>query len=360
MRVVSAVILGLLLWAPLHAGAPTCRITVDVDGGIEERDARLHDRLALILPAPIGGDVPRTRLMGGEIRGRVRTPEGLPIEGAIVEFTGYAGGASTGGMLTAADGSYRLRVSPGTWDYYPTVFLEPHVRVDAGRVSQVRDLELVHTRAVRMKVTVRDETGAVVPSASVHYAARRDATSLYGTVATGHDGTAAAGPVPPGVVRLHARARTGATGALAGVLRVSAGYEPLDDVTMVLSAGATVRGRVEFDGRPGVLHGPSGLRVVDSLAGHGSGWQSGDPRGAVNQDGSFELDALVDGQCLTLVGLPAGWYVAALDLFGDDYRKRPLRLAPGEVVSGLVIRVAAGNSITVDRGACTPGRLEPP
>jgi hypothetical protein len=99
--------------------------------------------------------------------------------------------------------------------------------------------------------------------------------------------------------------------------------------------------------------------VLDSAAIR-FGWRSEVPRGVVGQDGRFELDALVDGQCLTLVGIPAGWHLAAIDLAGEDYLKHPLRLAPGEMVSGLVMRVLAGDALTDDRGSCTPGRADPP
>jgi hypothetical protein len=198
----------------------------------------------------------------GEIRGRVRSPEGLAVVDAVVEATGV--GVTTDRTVTASDGSYRLRVPPGTysvsarkgsavpppasprlvprqWDYYPPASLAPQIRVAAGRVVRAPDLELVHTRAVRVTVTVRDESGAVVPSASVSYVARRRATSVAGHFATEADGTLAVGPFSPGEVSMHARAREGTPAALAGVLRVSVGEEPLDDVTMVLSAGASLR-----------------------------------------------------------------------------------------------------------------------
>jgi hypothetical protein len=62
------------------------------------------------------------------------------------------------------------------------------------------------------------------------------------------------------------------------------------------------------------------------------------------------VEGLLDGACLTLWGISDGWRLASIDLLGDDYVNRPIPLAPGQVVTGVLMHVVPDLTGSADRG----------
>lgn len=359
----------------VRASAPGLTIGPYSSAGIDAIDGDVA--VGLRLWQPTVGEASATPAAApsplGEIRGRVRTPDGRPVSGATIEAIGYR--VHGGRAVTARDGSYRLRVPPDTynvtahkgepfgprttpktvppvWDYYPASFLTPPVHVVPEHIATAADLELIQTRAVRVTATVHDETGRVPAPVTVQYFSDRHSGERMADAG----GKVEVGLLLPGVVVIRARAM-GATSTLAGVTRVEVEDQPLDDVNLILSAGAKISGRVEFDERSRPLHNRSGLRVQEYAAGRTPfGFLATSRRGTVNADGYFELDGLMDGDCLMLDGIAQGWHLASIDLFGEQYLQQPFQLAAGQAVSGLVMRVVPDGVDAGDRGVCTVGR----
>ena len=247
---------------------------------------------------------------------------------------------------------------PPVWDFYLRVSPKGAVSVAAGAAVRAEDLALVRARAARVTITVRDQNGRVAPSTVVRYAwtPRRAGSATIAFQGGGGIPDAAGavqiGPLQPGTIAIQARALE-ASPAQVGAIRVALDGEPRDDLSLTLSPAATISGRVEFEGRATPLNGPDGLRVVDGVDGQTFGVIATSRRGVVDADGTFILDGLFDGACLTLWGIPDGWHLDSIDLLGRNYLNRPIPLASGQTVTGVVLRVVPDLGGSGDRsGRC--------
>ncbi len=123
-----------------------------------------------------------------------------------------------------------------------------------------------------------------------------------------------------------------------GSLPVSVSGEDLAGVVILTSKGATVSGRLSFEGgtKPADL---AGFRITSSgidsdstgMLGMGGG------AGTVKGDGTFELRGLTGTRLIRAVGLPPGWMLKSVLVNGADVTDSGVEFKPGEAVAGLEV-----------------------
>jgi len=132
------------------------------------------------------------------------------------------------------------------------------------------------------------------------------------------------------------------------------------DVTglrIVTGRGATVRGRVVFEGQSPKTGGATPLRVMTQSADPGRPiinlGGSALSNGMVADDGAFEL-AGMSGHVFFRVATPPGWTVKAVSLEGEEITDMPFDLTGKETVTGL--RVVLTDKLTDISGAVKDSR----
>jgi hypothetical protein len=114
----------------------------------------------------------------------------------------------------------------------------------------------------------------------------------------------------------------------------------IDNLTVVTTPGATVSGRVAYEGQsapkptlqvtaapPSGGAAPIGLLISARALGSGR----------VNNDGTFELRGLAGPQMIRLQAIPPGWALKSITVDGVDITDAPHDFRPGSTVTGMVI-----------------------
>jgi hypothetical protein len=140
--------------------------------------------------------------------------------------------------------------------------------------------------------------------------------------------------VPPGNYQLRARGSVDARQVpLFGSFAVTVlPGRDVDGITVPLTPGAVIRGRLEWSGRSATLEKSppvAGLRVRAPFA---DGTSFGDTlSGTVAPDGSFNLRGVMSGpHFLTVEGLPAPWSIIGVRVHGRDMLLQPLNVHESE------------------------------
>jgi hypothetical protein len=131
---------------------------------------------------------------------------------------------------------------------------------------------------------------------------------------------------------------------------ISVSTEALSGITIVTTPGASVRGRVVFEGtsqRPASFQ----LRALQADAGLASRWPYGYARLAA--DGSFQLSGVI-GRVL-FASESDGWIVKSVIVEGDEKVDDPIDTAGRDVIAGVTVTVTAragsvGGRVIDDRG----------
>ena len=265
------------------------------------------------------------------------------------------GAAATGASPTASAprSGYASTYYPGT----PNAAEAQKITLASGQEASGADFPLVPVRLARISGFVVGSEGRPVEGAAVSLVAgSRDFNPLLGSSArTNKDGSFTLNSVAPGEYSLQARsiqvitstqgdnmmvfrAATLAGGGDAefGSTPVSVGGEDISNVMLVTSKGATVTGRVTFDGpRPAALNA---LRI-SSVAVDSEGPQIGGGLGSVKEDGTFELKGLAGTRLIRAANTPPGWSVKSVKLNGNDITDTGAEFKPGDTVSGLEIEL---------------------
>jgi hypothetical protein len=373
------------------AGLPRCACTIAVDkaGYVATRypDAtptfRGSHQTILIVDGATTRDVVVRLYRGGSMAGRVVDAFGEPVESARVqvlkiESDGHAtprGGASTDDL-----GDFRVaRLVPGRYllfvehrnqaddpnpsqpvpTFYPGVAdltQAQTIAVDRGQAVTGLDLSLLAGTAAWVSGTVLAEDGTPATGPGVFMTARRIGTSGMDLgvvqVELPGDGTFRA-KLPPGDYQLDARSsgqpavdRAGPPDERMGSLQVAVNGTPTSNLTVQLGPGATMTGRIVFDG-----DGPRPERggFADAIAAsftappgadcrRGSGRSQPEPpvHASTESDWSFRIRGLF-GTCITSMAAVnlKGWSVTGL-WYGDiDLFERPVTFQPGQVFQDL-------------------------
>jgi hypothetical protein len=373
------------------AGLPRCACALAVDraGYVATRypDAtptfRGSHQTLLIVDGATTRDVVVRLYRGGSMAGRIVDAFGDPVESARVqvlklESDGHAtprGGASTDDL-----GDFRVaRLVPGRYllfvehrnqaddpnpsqpvpTFYPGVTDQAQaqtISVDRGQAVTGLDLSLLAGTAAWVSGTVLAEDGTPAVGPGVVMTARRIGTGGVDLgvvqVELPGDGTFRA-KLPPGDYQLDARSsgqpaidRAGPASESMGSLQVTVNGTPTPNLTVQLGPGATMAGRIVFDG-----DGPLPERgrfaeviAVSFTAPPGADCRRGSARSqperptrvSTEPDWTFRIPGLF-GTCITSMAAVnlKGWSVTGLFCGDIDLFERPVTFQPGQVFEDL-------------------------
>jgi protocatechuate 3,4-dioxygenase beta subunit len=250
-------------------------------------------------------------------------------------FVGFVGGPTT----VDTSETYLTSYYPGT----PNILEAQTVSLATGQEMTVQ-FALGAGRLSRVAGTVADSTGK--PFANAITTLQTASGAFLGVGPSGGvtspDGTFSIANVAPGdyVLNVQPTNRGAADTGLAesAAVPVTVGDADLLNLRIVTSTGATVRGRVVFEGSARRDNGQGGkIRVLPQTAGPTQifGGISADS-GFVGDDGRFELKG-VRGQLVFRVAAGAAWTLKAVRLEGNDVTDTPIDLSGPDGLSGLTV-----------------------
>jgi protocatechuate 3,4-dioxygenase beta subunit len=222
---------------------------------------------------------------------------------------------------------------------------------------------MVAARLSRISGTVVNSEGRPAVGAQLMVVTRQGtggSTSGGGTVAA--DGSFAISGIAPGEHSIDVRppGRPGAEpgGEFASV-PVNVSGADITGLRIVTGKGATITGRVVFEGTAPRSTGTAPLRVMAMPADPSSRqifFPMADPlsNGALDDKGNFEISVASTGRVFFLVTTPPSWVVKTMTLDGEDITDQPIELMGKQSVSGLVIRLT--DKLTQISGRVTDGR----
>src|SRR5687767_13706613 len=173
------------------------------------------------------------------------------------------------------------------------------------------------------------------------------------------DGTFSISGVAPGeyLIEVRPQSRPGVLPEFASIPIVVGGGD-LTGVRVVTGRGATVTGRVVFEGTPPRTGALTPLRVFLSAADPSFPIMmgAGDPlsNGTVGDDGTFQLTGVVPGAAYFTATAPPGWAVKAISVDGEDITDVPYDISDKETVSG--VRIVLTDRLTNVSGRVTADR----
>jgi hypothetical protein len=241
--------------------------------------------------------------------------------------------------------------------YYPgTAHVGEAQRVTVGVGQEVPGIIMALVRATTASIrgVVRGAGDASVGPFTFVSAQEIGGPQAYGDVTTGvahGDGVFTLAGFLPGTYLVEARSLSGSEFASREVV---VDGSDVAGVTLMLSKGATARGRIRFDvGKPPEGLRPSQVFVMPSFVDQPTGRMSSDGPPAVRDDWTFELHGL-RGRGLISAGTLGNWQVKRVRLEGVDVTDTPLDF--GADVNGLDIELTqqattVSGAVSDDRGA---------
>jgi protocatechuate 3,4-dioxygenase beta subunit len=249
--------------------------------------------------------------------------------------------------------------------YYPGVVDVSQAQTVALALGQelgAVSFSLVPARLSRISGTVIGSDGRPLANAVIMLrpAGIAQATVRMNAVGGGQvraDGTFALANVPPGeyVLDVQQRPRNARSTEGLNIASLEFASMPLtvsgdiDNLTVVTTAGTSVRGRVIFQGSSGQKSAARGILVQATSPAQEPSLMAFARRalaaGRVNEDGTFELTGLVGPQLIRVQGLPTDWALKSVTLQGLDITDtphdfRPGAAQPGELVVTLTDRIS--------------------
>jgi hypothetical protein len=347
-------------------------------------------------PGDVHTDVDFELVPAGVIPGRVLDEDGAPFAGARVHAIRPRFGGDRSGLVVAASavtddrGAFRLIGLPAALyylaasdpafeppgdagnvahfglTYYPSAtFLDEatRVRVDPGRTSPPAEITLHMVEAVQISGSVAPDDGRTLVDGAVTLSAERADRRLMFTplsVTLSPDGGFVFRDVPPGRYAIRALGRTARDGlTLYGQVLCTVSDRDLSSISVLLSPGAHLSGRMRFAGRAAPpAANRRGVRVV-AMAVEDVPFANAHSEPLDSEDG-FELRGVMPGDHVVRVeGLPPGWALTGVSLSGRDVTDTPLDLEAGQHVRGLQVTVTDDAATLSGRVLDEAGRPAP-
>jgi protocatechuate 3,4-dioxygenase beta subunit len=248
--------------------------------------------------------------------------------------------------------------------FYPGTLSQNEAQPIAVGVGQEISVQfaMVASRLARISGVAVDSEGRPAGGAQITMVtAIGGGFTSYGAGQVAPDGTFSISGIPPGEhsIRLQLT-RTGGGGESASIPVVVAG-----DVTGLqvnLGAGATISGRVVFDGTSPRTGGPPQLRVSAQQANPQQQFAflgaTTDPlaNGVVDDEGNFKL-AGASGRVFLTVPAPPGWILKSVTIDGEDVTDVPIDLNGRTALSD--VRLTLTDKLTNISGQVSDGRGQP-
>jgi hypothetical protein len=285
--------------------------------------------------------------------------------GVGMSVTAAPAGVAAMSHITAPTTGYAPTYFPGT----ASVAEAQKITLGPGQDAPNTDFALIPTRLARITGTVINAAGKPVEGTIVD-AAPRSGDLAFGPDAgrsapTAPDGTFMLGSVPPGDYLLQTQpllikttgsgdmmtftARLGGGDAETGSLPLTISGEDVSNVVIVTSKGATLTGKVTFDGAPKPASLPPIHIAAQPFGAHDDAFH-GSPA-PVGADGAFSLRGLSGSRLIRPQWLPEGWVLKSVRANGVDVTDAGIDFRHGETHTG--VEVALTSKVTRLSGSVT-------
>jgi carboxypeptidase family protein len=118
---------------------------------------------------------------------------------------------------------------------------------------------------------------------------------------------------------------------------VTVSGDKVENVTIVMTTGGRISGRIVTDGNVPPTFKPEEVNVfAGAVPGAGMTMFGGGGNARVKPDWSFQLEGLVEPR-MVRAGGPQGWTAKAVLVNGRDYIDTPIEVQPGEALTGMTI-----------------------
>ena len=277
----------------------------------------------------------------------------------VVSASGQLGFIAGGPNAVDTSATYLTSYFPGT----PNINDAQTISVAGGQETTVQ-LALSVGRLSRVAGTVVDSTGKPLASAMTTLQSPSGGfmAGMTGGLSS-PDGSFSIANVAPGDYLLNVQPINRLGGEVpipeSASVPITVGDADMVNLRITTSAGATVSGRVVFEGTAKRDNGQGGkVRVMPQSAGFGAqvGVRIGSESGLVEDDGSFELKG-ARGPVLFRVAAGPAWALKSVSLEGNDITDSPTDLSGPEGLSGVTIVLT--DKLTDVSGQVTDGRGQP-
>jgi hypothetical protein len=259
----------------------------------------------------------------------------------------------TAGGPDSAHGSEGMTDNPSGSGYAPTYYPGTPSLAEAQRITVnvgaevSADLQLTPTRVSRISGTIVDQNGRPAGAAFVSLQRREsalgDGDTTFSTASVGAEGAFSISNVAPGAYYLVATMieGIGSDQRSTGWAPISVTGQDLEGVRIVATKGATVKGRVIYEGgaRPST---PSGFPLH-------VGCEAADPDGPtmtshasaakVDEQGQFTLTGVYRDCVIRAFTMSDDWGLAAVTHGSQDVTDRPLAIKDVETITDVTITV---------------------
>jgi hypothetical protein len=311
----------------------------------------------------------------GVVTGRVFDHTGEPVPYVTVAiFRGpYAPGAQQPSDQTNDRGEYRIfGIEPGEYVLFATVLdgrrraqvFSPGV-LDISAANRLTlapnqeissaDLTLPVVSWFSIRGTATNAAGQPLPSGSIALHRLADPETVgVASVGSIRDGSFTVSDVIPGQYELRARSgwsadsmRDTRPGDLSVSVPVTVGTADLEGVTLVLTEGATLTGRVVSSNASAPFH-PERVKIEV-----GSGEPGRILTATPRSDGTFSVHGIESGPRRIGYNPPAGWTLKSVSIAGRDVTDAAVEFRDNTTISEVVLTFTDRNSrvvVTVDKG----------
>ncbi len=287
---------------------------------------------------------------GTDDRGEVRVYGLMPGEYVIEARRGLTAGAPGAGS-DAAEGFANT--------FYPGTLSAVDAQAISVSIGQELNIQfaLSASRLSWIRGTAADSQGRPAVGAAITLMTPSGCGGFSSSPAgqVGADGTFTVTGVAPGEHYLQFRLRAGVETESAS-LPVTVTGGDINGLVAALGSGATVTGRVVYEGTPppaGQQGWPQQLRV-NAREVCQSALAPGMTGGDVDPDGNFRITGVTGRLFFTVPGLPPTWMIKSVTLDGQDITDRPLDLAGRRTMSD--VRVTLTDKIAQISGYVTDAR----
>jgi protocatechuate 3,4-dioxygenase beta subunit len=288
---------------------------------------------------------------------------GLPPGEYYVAAAGLDSSIGTDGMTDNPSGSgYAPTYYPGT----PSLGEAQRIALTIGAELSA-DMQLIPTRVGRISGTVVDQNGRPAIAAFVSLQPRdpvlRESDTGVSVASVGVQGAFSMSNVAPGAYYLIGTTIdepfTLSDKRSTGWVPISAAGEDLDGIRIVTTKGATVKGRVTYEGgtRPADPSG-FGLHVGCEATGTDGPATMGNGSAAkVDEQGQFELTGVYRECLIRAYPAPDGWGIGAVTHNAEDVTDRPLAIKDTETIADVTVLLT--NRLAKLTGTVTDGDNRP-
>lgn len=283
----------------------------------------------------------------------------IMVESVAATFVGAAGGTVAGGPSASEPRSgYAPTYYPGT----PNGGEAQKISLAVGQEMTSADFALLPVRLAKVTGMVTGSDGRPLEGAMISTASRNSADAaammfpIAGSSRTDKNGQFTLNNVAPGEYTLNARGmqitmsdgagermvfttmRMGGGGdgnTEFGSVPLSVGGDDVSNVMIVTSKGASVSGRVTFEGAKPTNTAP--LRVMAAAIDADGPMSMPGGSTSITAEGTFEMKGLMGPRLFRVNGLPAGWVLKSVNVNGTDVTDTGIDIKPNEPVSGMEI-----------------------